>query len=189
MVVSDSLGGTWTKRTQEGSFHGGWDYDVAIWTRPVDTGASMTVSLGHPNAQLDAETLSVFAVTGYDVADPVGGSGTAANPAGTTASHTLSAAPADGDLTIAARKYDDSGTTSPAAIPGVGFVELDENQNGSGWTELQVQARWFSTSTTVAWTDTGPTGSDFDVAAVSVVINGAPSLTFSPSPMQPFLTR
>lgn len=87
--VSDSLGGTWTLQIEadEGTEAGGAGGHSSIWTRPIVTGASMTVSARRTAGVGGTKRIQckVYVVTGYDSAGtPVDATGVANRGASTT---------------------------------------------------------------------------------------------------------
>lgn len=75
--ISDSAGLTWTKRKVQssgGTPPGDWPTVIYIWTAPVTTGVSMTVTHGYGAVSTDGngnQDILVQQITGHDVANPV----------------------------------------------------------------------------------------------------------------------
>jgi hypothetical protein len=148
--MSVSGGGlTWTRRVYRNNTDTNYDTCITIFTAPVTTGASMTVTgtinTTTPTSRTwDKHLLQVFEVIG------AGGFGATAADSGNDTgpkSITLSAAPAASSLVIAAVCSDDS---AGAATPASGWTELRDVNGGTGMA-LQTQYRSGSTSQTVGW--------------------------------------
>lgn len=142
---------TWTRRIVAESTN---DYNNAfvIWTAPVTTGASMSITVTSPTNTL-ATWNRCYEYTGHDVASPMG-LVTSGSTASTDGSYnpSLGASPASTSDVLAAIS---------TTIAGAGNVDID---NGTGWTELgqensasfygsQIQRRSGSTDSTVLWND------------------------------------
>src|SRR5262245_57905698 len=95
MAVNNANNATATNLTLSG---GGWTYNqrvgvdqltdgtdcVAIYTAPVGTGASMTLTVDCGAEDIFQYTLHVFTETGYNSGSPVGGTGSAGSASGAT---------------------------------------------------------------------------------------------------------
>jgi hypothetical protein len=187
VVVSDTIGLTWTNRISATADDGTWFYQLSLWTAAVGAGTSMTVSLSE-TIDNDAVHVHVLAITGYDKTNPVGASASLNDTTDETCAMTLSAAPAAGSIVLAARCLGVvSGSSS--ATPGVGWWEVTD-ENIVDWHKLAIQARYDSSSTAVAWTDVDDANlTDEGLCAVALEIRHAPSLVHAASPMQPLLMR
>lgn len=161
--ITTGGGWTWTKRVNrtltfatDGLIH-------QLWTAPVGTGASMTVTSTHTGHESYAFGIAVYAYTGYDTSTPVGGTASG-DSTGTSQSLTLSASPAsDDDVLAFINVTAANGNGSDAsATPGSSFVELFETNSPSSFEKWQAQARTGSTSTAVSWTTASSAGSPFD---------------------------
>lgn len=169
---------------------GGWTYTNAlsltvsptafptstiIWTAPVTTGASMTLTLDAGARDAGMYAVSVVAYTGYDTGTPTGATGsTSAQPNNSTTANpislTLNAAPATTSEVFApvAMDKDVLGTT-----PGSGWTELYDLENTT-WGGMQSQVRTGSTSTSVDWVDLrGGGGVLFNYSALALEIKAA----------------
>lgn len=204
-VSSVSGGGlTWTKRLSVGPMYsnGGSPPDYylisEIWTAPVTTGSSMTVSASDGYASGDQSyILQVVGYTAYDSSSPTGASVTRENLADTGAlSITLSASPANTSEVIAGRARVDHSGYNTSATPGVGWTEIYDVSRGGGYNDLQTQARSGSTSTTVAWVDVDDTPGNNNLAFQSFALEikgfdgggGGGGTNLSPSAAQLALT-
>ncbi len=140
---------TWTrqlyKSTSIGSNYYVWG---EIWTAPLSTVASMTVTLANTLSQ-EYIAMAVFQYTGAN-ASPIGTSQSGAFGGNVTPSLTLPAAPLASSEVIAAIN---ANTHTGATLVG---------SNGTGWTEVigeqywqydgrEIEARSGSTSTSVTW--------------------------------------
>src|SRR5262245_17117300 len=122
-VISISGGGlTWTNRANT-PLSGGTNMCGAIWTAPVTTGASMTVTITGSNVVNDenygAVTVAVIEFTGYDTATPTG-----VSLAAVTGSRSGAYSPALSGTSAA---------TSYVVVGGV--VDFGTATKGSSWTE------------------------------------------------------
>lgn len=150
--ASVSGGGlTWTKRVETTyDWFGNERTFVTIWTAPVATGSSTTVSASNSGASSDGTMLQVFEITGQD-ASPIGA--TATGQQGTTSDTTfsmdLSAAPASDSWVVAGCAIQNWEDSNPITN-GSGWAEVAEQATGSS-TWSQVQTRTGSTSQAVAW--------------------------------------
>lgn len=145
-----------------------WSYGIRVWTCPVTTGASMTVSLDAGAFNVHAYRLVVFDYTNYDTTTPVGAIivGTDADGDG-TATMTLPSAPATTSEVLAAALSGiqaGSGSMTPAA----GWTEVSDATT-TDWAIYQAQIRSGSTSTSVDWTDVVATGTPFGGANMLAV--------------------
>lgn len=147
---------TWTERILSSGGNGsGYNWRVGIWTAPVTTGASMTVTIADATTSItDGKAwFSIFDYTGYNTTTPTGGKiagDIGENGAGTL---TLDAAPESGDVTVAIRVFVPAGGSNTTATPGSGWTEIHEVSGTAGYGNIETQQRISSTSTTVEWTD------------------------------------
>lgn len=146
---------TWTKRVSRAvDWISGDGGIVQIWTAPVTTGASMTLTVTHTSRFSHQMRVFPFAYTGYDTGSPTGvtASGQVTN---TNLDITLSGAPAATSEVIAVAAIPSSSATansvtcSPDATAG--FTERAEIQGTESYLLHQVQTRTGSTSTAVGW--------------------------------------
>lgn len=178
--IDDSESLTWTKqhfvRTTGASLR---SFAMIIWTAPVTTGTSMTVTVAH-DSNADSQTYEIIDVLEATNADTV-------NTVGATASDTtyndgsfstsLSASPSANSAVIACRYHENNDVTS--ATPATGWTEIYDYGFSPDFNGLQVQYRLNSTSTTVGWDDLFDAGSgvvDNGFAALAIEIkSGAES--------------
>jgi hypothetical protein len=167
---------TWTQQQTAVAAPTAFPTLVKIWTAPVTTGASMSVTLSAGGVR-SAGLYGVSAVcyTGHNTGSPVGGTATGSQNGGFTGppdpkSITLSAPPAAGDE-VFGFVFADKNTAGTS--PGSAFTEIDD-LNNTNWGSLESEIRTASTSTTVDWVDLRPGGgSIFNFAAVAIVIKAA----------------
>lgn len=176
MGITDSAGLTWTLRAEKGDDethpagdnHWGYANGIKIWTAPVTTGTSMTVTFQRvsPNAyEFYMVAGAVVEYTGHDVASPIGVTGVATwddnspFPGATDGakSLTLSGAPAATSEIIGGRSWTGWVPGHTFADEPTGYTELyDVSSFNGGEGGLQVQVRDpGSTSTTFGWDDIG----------------------------------
>lgn len=151
---------TWTKRVSIDSGALGFSYShcLEIWTAPVTTGGSMTVT--HANT-LDCDgadgrktAFQIFSYTGYDTGTPTGALITGSALSDPTGALTLSGAPSTSSVVIASRSFQPDAASDVTATPGDGWTEIYDNASGAvGFSCLETQERTGSTSDSVAWTD------------------------------------
>jgi hypothetical protein len=164
---------TWTKRL---AVDNDADEGIAIFTAPVTTGASMTLSITGQGTNLSGLYARAFAYTGYNVGSPIGATATysLASPGVGTAtglSITLSGAPATDSVVLAAIEVAaDAGAGSAPGGSG-GFTEIFDEELPATWQFNQVQVRTGSASTTVDWTH--PMIQDYRRTAAALEIKAA----------------
>lgn len=164
-----------------------------IWTAPVSTGASMTLTLGAGGRSAAFYAVSVVAYTGYDTGTSTGATATGIQSSGftgppTPASITLGAAPSSTSEVIAAVAMDKSviGVT-PGSSPTV-FTEIHDSMHNTDWGGLETESRASATSTSVSWDDLRSGGGAlFNFAAVAVEIRAASA--GAPTLAPPFLAQ
>lgn len=176
--ITDSAGLTWTQRVfREDPAGGTFPTVVAIWTAPVATGTSMTVTVnyGDPSATDGAGKQSIYVVevAGHNSSSPVvqtfsdGNSGNPLNFSGAY-NGTLSTAPASTSLVLAVASIDDDRPNGDSDIvTGTGWTQLAEDFAGNPYNTCQIQARTGSTSTSVAW-NTLAAKWTYSVAAIEI---------------------
>ncbi|MGH9252584.1 MAG: hypothetical protein ACRD0W_24165 [Acidimicrobiales bacterium] len=181
-AITCSGGGlTFTSRLAFGSSGQVFALGLRIFTAPVTTGASMTITAGSGGIDTQHYAVSVLAYTGYDTGTPTGATGTdfeALSP-DDSQSFELSGAPASSSEVDAFWELDKdaAGTT-----PGSGWTEISDLQTGTSG-GLETEVRTGSTSTTVSVVDTNTGGSIFKFIAGAIEIiadggGGPPALTF-----------
>ena len=169
---------TYTKRVNVTVKPTGFPSYAAIFTAPVSTGASMTLTLDCGSHNIATYVASVVAYTGYNAGSPFGATGTATQNGGfggppSPFSLTLSGAPATSSEVFAVVSSD---TALAGTAPGSGFTEIHDFTNtgfaGTGETEV----RTGSTSTTVDWVDLRTGGGTLSAAAaVALEIRETPA--------------
>lgn len=171
LTIADSAGLTWTNRVEQ-SAATAFSTGTRIWTAPVTTGTSMTITLDCGTRDIAEYSISVVAYTGYNTTTPTGATATGSQVGGfsgppTPASITLSPAPAATSEVFAVVGMDKN---TADCTPGSTFTEIHDVEN-TNWGGLESEARTGSTSTTVDWTDMRPNGGAiFNYAAVAVEI-------------------
>lgn len=149
LTLTDSLSSTWTKRVQ-GTDAARYGTATVIWTTPITTGASMTLTFDCGAVTVHSALVSVYCYTGHNT---VGATANGSNESGIGAfSMSMTDAPAASSevLAIAATCQGPSGTYGPTT--GSGWTQINL-QGNLGWIGVQVQSRTNSTSSTVAWAD------------------------------------
>lgn len=151
---------TWTRRCSTNGLASGYYSGIELWTAPVSSAASMTITVSSSSASVTDGQTYVQAISFAGANSTQNGGSVTAKLAGGgadsgTGSITLSSAPASGDATIAARFYVPAGSTDPTATAGSGWNEAYDATaaGGGGYGGLQTQTRTNSTSATVAWTE------------------------------------
>lgn len=171
---------TWTERQVATASPTGFGTVTKIWTAPVGTGTSMTVTLSTGGRTAATYALSVRAYEGYNTGSPIGGTATGSQNGGFAgppdpASITLDAAPVSTSEVFAA-----VGINKAAAgvTPGAGYTEVNDQTNSTKWGALETEIRTGSTSTGVAWVDVRDGGGSlFQYAAVAIEVKAAPATT------------
>lgn len=135
-VPSISGGGlSWTSRVSQTAINPD-QMGAAIWTAPVTTGASMTVTVSGTSVVFgNGGSLAIYAVTNYNVSDPVGA--TAIDIVSTSVSgarsDAFSSTPALSSLLLAGGEIDDATASIANITPGTGwtsdFAEVNPTQN------------------------------------------------------------
>lgn len=178
-VISDSLGTlTWTQQLTAVVSPTSFPTLIKIWTTPITTGASMTVTLSTGGLNRLGYAVSIVCYTGYDTSTPIGttltsiqngGFGTAPNPI----SLTLPQAPLATSEVFAAIGIDKSTANT---TPGSTFTEIHDVTDTANDVSLESEVRTGSTSTTVDWVDLRPGGGNlFNYAAAIIEVRQAPA--------------
>lgn len=155
---SASLSGgglTWTKRVEQYQvdlqYSPGGSY-VAIWTAPVSTGASMTLTHTKSTPGSYGHAIAVYEYTGYNTTSPTGATATTARQHTEGAlSGTLSAAPASDSEVIAGVSVDNWNRSTGVITTGTGWTQQNYFEYIESSLHAQVQTRTSSTSTSVGW--------------------------------------
>jgi hypothetical protein len=166
MTITDSAGLTWTRVIDSGALSPTWDYGAAIFTAPVTTGVSMTVTRFDANVQYG--WMSVYAYTGFDAADPVGATayGTT-TPATGAGSITLDAAPVATSDVLAFSSVSLGSGSWGLATPASGWITIAETGFDT-WHDWHSQSRTGSTSASVNWDDLSSNG--FTESAIMLAV-------------------
>jgi len=141
---------TWTRQVASTTNVGGWTNGIAVWTAPVTTGASMTVTADAGSANINRFSVDVYQESGYDTSTPVGATanGTDADGQG-SATITLSASPASDSEIFGFAEIALSGGAS-SATPGTSWTELWDVSE-AGWQTAHSEVITGVTSTSVSW--------------------------------------
>lgn len=175
-TISDTAGGTWTQRASVSSTAGGWASGIRVWTRPVVTGASMTVSFDQGAVSVDGGyAVSIIEFTGQDGTTPQFGA-TAKVAAGTDGADNvvLTATPATADYALGFLGRDMNSGTATSSPGATGpFTELQDFTTSAG-VGMESEERTGSTSTTVDWADLNTAAGDlFRIALATIGITAA----------------
>jgi hypothetical protein len=167
LTIADSLTLTWTSRAAT-TTSPAWSYGCRIWTTPITTGASMTVSLDAGATDVEFYRLEIFSYTtntgGATVTAGGNAIGSDADGDG-AASITLSATPATSSHVIGVC-LTGLGGASGTITSGSGFTQINEAVMTS-WAVTETETRTSSTSTTVDWVDVLATGTGFGGATLA----------------------
>jgi len=176
LTITDSAGLTWTSRAAS-TTSPGWSYGVRVWTAPVTTGVSMTVSIDCGTTDVYCYRVEVYDFTNYDTVTPVQGAVVGSDADGDGAhSLTLGATPAT-DSILMAHVATGYGSGTGSVTPNANWTELFDTDIVS-WLVCQSQNRTGTTSTSVDWDDVLATGaSPFGSSSVALEIRNAPSGT------------
>lgn len=149
--ISDTQTLTWTKQDYA-DVGGGYNGRSVIWTAPVSTGASTTVTVSFDEG-IGAYTGTIIEVTGQH-ASPIGATeATAGETADGAKTITLSASPASDSYVFAQAYIDGDSDGTYACTHGSGWTEENEGGGTALMQGGQVQYRTGSTSDSVAWAD------------------------------------
>lgn len=174
LSITDTAGLTWTRRVNLPRA-GGFKCQGSIWTAPVTTGASMTVTFGMSGVTANEWNWRVVEYTGHNAGAPVGGIGSLADD--TTDgpfSFTLDASPATDSLVEGFMGVDGDLSGTVGVTPGATFTADNVDGSASVATYSELEFRTGSTSTTVDWVDvkTG-TMTIFSVAGMGIEIKAS----------------
>lgn len=163
MTISPSTG-TATSRLQV-AYTSNWCAGIRVWTIPITTGQSMTLTFDAGSYSVGDYFLTVLQYTGYDSSSPIGATATGSDADGDgEATITLSSAPASTSEVVAvATIVMDTGDNT--TTEGTGWTEISDQYQG-GYHSTQVQVRGNSTSDSVTWADlsTDASGANPDLA-------------------------
>lgn len=162
LTITDSAGLTWTSRAATSACPG-WANGIRIWTAPVVSGASMTVTVDCGAYNVHTYRVEVYSYSNYSTSTPVGATATGTDDDGDgPASMTLSEAPLTSSEVISAVvvSMNGSGTYSAVPVSGGGWTELFDSLIEDSWMGCQTMVRSNSDSSSVQWDDlqngTGP---------------------------------
>lgn len=149
--ISDSAGLTWTSRVAEVAAA---DYGVTchIWTAPVTTGTSMTVTFTATSA-IDYMGLSATDFTGYNTSTPVGVTGAASgsNRSGSYAL-SLSGTSASDSIVIGGAVTDEGTATKATAATSIAATAADYIKIADAYLAGSMSTfSWNAITTSFAW--------------------------------------
>lgn len=177
-------GWTYTSRVAQGA-DSTFATGTVIYTAPVSTGASMTLTLDCGARAIAEYSVSVVAYTGYDTTTPTGATATGFQVGGFTGppdpvALTLSVPPP-----VESEVFGFIGINKSTVntTPGTNWAEICDVEN-TDWGGAQSQFRRDSTSTSVSWQSIRQSGSLFNYAAVALEIRsfGAAPTVVQPAP-------
>lgn len=186
LTISDSLTSTWTSRAATATSPA-WSYGIRVWTTPITTGASMTVSIDVGATSAQYIRIEVYDFTSYDTTTPIAGAITGSDADGDGAhSITLGATPRT-DSILMAHMFVGLGSTTGTVTENANWTLLFET-NLDDWGVAHSQFRTGTTSTSVDWDDLLATGTPFG-GAVSLAMEvrdaaaAGPTITDQPDPV------
>ena len=182
-TMTDSVGLTWTKRADSGATSDNY-HRSAMWTAPVATGASMTVTAGTAGDAGGEAVMHIAYYTGYDVGSPVGATvGNIQDASASTFTVTLSGAPSASSEIFAGTGVDTGGgAQSLQATSGwTSVFRQDDTANIDSVT----QAITGVTSTSVVFTRfASQTPNDWCACAIEIkAAASAGAVPFNPWPL------
>ena len=164
LAISDSVGLTWTSRASSPA--SSFNMASRIWTAPVTTGVSMTVTVSTTDG-FGAVALAVVDLTGYDTGTPTG-----VNLAANTGSRSGAYSPAlsgtsAADSIVIAAGATDFGT----ATKGASWTDIYDVQSATGGTQHQINIEYIASAVSAAnW---AALDSSFATTAVAIEIKAA----------------
>src|SRR6266853_1728278 len=162
---------TWTKQAQAGVDVSNFGHFSILWTAPVTTGASMTVTVGNMPSDGTAEGIvHVFYYTGHNTSTPVGGTASATAAFNSAVNLTLSSAPATTSEVIAGAS-DDTASGAANITTGTGWTQQTHVSDTAN-TDSQTQTRTSSTSTNVLW-NSNAAGTNGCAVAIEIIVAAA----------------
>lgn len=183
LTITDSAGLTWTSRAATATSPA-WSYGIRVWTAPVTTGTSMTVSVDIGATAAQYIRVEVYEFTSYDTGTPVAGAVTGSDADGDGAhSITLGATPRT-DSILMSHMFVGLGSASGTVTENANWTLLFETVL-TDWGVAHSQYRTGTTSTSVDWDDLLATGTPFGGAcSVAMEIRdaaaGGPTITDQP---------
>lgn len=173
-VLTNSAGLTFTARVNRDGTGATDTYGQGIWTAPITTGVSMTVTIDTvADAAMYGYAIEPFAFVGYDTTTPTGATATGTDADGDgAASITLSGSPATSSVVLGSTASEvDTGFVAPT--PGSGFTEIHDGIGWTDWFTGQSEFRTSSSSTTVDWTDLSTAGIPIETSLMALEIRAA----------------
>ena len=172
MTIADSLGTlTWTSAIFSGTTTV-WGYGCRIWTAPIGTGASMTVTLGTGGVNAENYVINAMDFTGYNTSTPTGATASGKDADGNGAGNiTLSGSPASDSIILAGVSVVmNSGTNTVS--PGTGWNEIYDTAE-TDWVGYETEYLTSPSSTSVDWVDLSVTGNPAEALMIAVEIKAA----------------
>jgi hypothetical protein len=162
---------TWTSQVAS-TTHPGWGYGDRVYTAPVTTGASMTLTIDAGAFDIHDYLVEVDEFT-EAAAVFVGATASGSDADGDgAASITLSAAPAATSICLSYAQSASNGGTANTVTPGTSWSEISEI-GVNDYTTYQSQERTGSTSTSVDWNDLTATGNPLGATLTAIEIIAA----------------
>jgi len=154
LTITDSIDGlNWTSRAATGAAPA-WSQGIRVWTKPITTGASMTVTVDAGAFDIHGYRVEVYDYTGYDTGTPIGATATGTDADGDgAASITLSATPRSDSEIMACACIGIATNGTHATTPGTSWTELFDVELSDGWVASETQIRTSYTGTSVDWVD------------------------------------
>lgn len=162
LTITDNTGGGplgWTSITAT-TTSPAWSYGIRAWQVQVGAQGSMTVSIDAGATSVEVYHVSVQTFSGYDTADPVGGTGIGSDADGDgAATCTLSESPVS-TSEVFGHLFNGLASGTGTATQGADFTELYDATVG-GWAIFEGEVDETPTDTSVEWADIAATGSVF----------------------------
>lgn len=173
LTVSDSAGLTWTSQATVGDASS-WSIGQRVWTAPVTTGVSMTVTFDCAARNIYQYFVEVADYTGHGGVGQIGTNTTLpTDGAGTV---TLAGSPAATSEIIGAIMQDATGTAGADPLDGT-YTELYDIDSLTG-SASQAQARAAgSVSASFSWADVGVGAGLFKATGIAIEITEAGGTT------------
>lgn len=169
-TISDSAGLTWTRGVYYGDASS-WSMGGAIFTAPVTTGVSMTVSADCAARAMYSGSIVVLGFTGHDTSSPIGATGTVTGPTNGAATITLSGTPASTSQVVGQLVIDLAG--APDTVVGADYAEIVELDMSGSAAEVMVRTANVA-STSFGWDDVdGGSASIYKSAGMAVEVREA----------------
>ena len=164
LAISDSVGLTWTSRASSPA--SGFKMASRIWTAPVTTGVSMTVTISMTEG-FGAVAVAVVDLTGYDTGTPTGVN-LAANTGGRSGAYSPAlSGTSEADSIVIAGGATDGGT----ATKGASWTDIYDAVSAAGGTSHQINIEYIAGAVSAAnW---AALDSSFATTAVAIEINAA----------------